>query len=354
MTEFNSFHDDGRPTRVLLHLQHAFEMLLKAALVQGHQSVFDKKTQRSIGFAKCVNLGGEAPLSLTSEEAGTLRTIDELRDQEQHWLTVVDEDWLYLYTRAGVTLFDDLLHRVFADRLADHLPTRVLPVGTEPPADFQTLVDREYTKIAGLLQPGRRARAEADGRVRALLAMEALVDPEVEVSEADVRRVVRGIQADKPRAAVFPALTGVGTDVAGTGVTVEVRIVKQAGIGVPVRLVGEDEDVDAAAIREVSLHKKYHWGPADLAEKLGLSPAKAKALRAHLGIDDDVACVYTFEFKKSRHVQYSDNALTRMREALKSGIDMGAIWQTHGSGKYKGTRPVCRQPGCSVVAVVAS
>jgi hypothetical protein len=31
---FNSPRDDGRVTKVLLHLQHAFEMLLKAALVQ--------------------------------------------------------------------------------------------------------------------------------------------------------------------------------------------------------------------------------------------------------------------------------------------------------------------------------
>jgi hypothetical protein len=34
MTAFNSPQDDGRVTAVLLHLQHAFEMLLKAALVQ--------------------------------------------------------------------------------------------------------------------------------------------------------------------------------------------------------------------------------------------------------------------------------------------------------------------------------
>jgi hypothetical protein len=35
MTAFNSPHDDGRPTVLLLHLEHAFEMLLRAALLQG-------------------------------------------------------------------------------------------------------------------------------------------------------------------------------------------------------------------------------------------------------------------------------------------------------------------------------
>ncbi len=164
MTAFNSLDEDGRPSRVLIHLQHAFEMLLKAALVQDKVPVFDKETGRSIGFLKCVNRGGPRPLGLSDEEAGTLRTINAMRDQEQHWYTIVEEGLLYLYTRAGVTLFDDLLHRVFGERLADHLPLRVLPIGTEPPQDFQTLVDREYANIAGLLKPGRRARAEADAR----------------------------------------------------------------------------------------------------------------------------------------------------------------------------------------------
>ena len=41
---FNSPRDDGRVTKVLLHLQHAFEMLLKAALVQAGKPVFDQAT----------------------------------------------------------------------------------------------------------------------------------------------------------------------------------------------------------------------------------------------------------------------------------------------------------------------
>lgn len=352
MTAFNSLEEDGRPTRVLLHLQHAFEMLLKAALVQDKQPVFDKSTGKSIGFSKCVNLGGMKPLGLSNEEAGTLRTIDAMRDEEQHWYTIVDEGLLYLYTRAGVTLFDDLLHRVFGDRLADHLPLRVLPVGTEPPQDFQTLVDREYANIADLLKPGRRARAEADARVRALLAMEAQVDPDAEVSDADVHRVVRGIQAGISRAAVFPRLSDVATAVEGTGLSVEVRFVKKAGV--PVRLVQDDEEVDAAAFRLVPLQKKFHWGAFDLADKLGLSRPKAAALRCHLGIDSDPDCVYTFTFGSQKHVRFSDNAYTRMRDALDGGIDMEAIWQSHGTGKRKGTRPACKQKGCQALSSAAS
>ncbi|WP_198021861.1 HEPN domain-containing protein [Paracoccus sp. J39] len=49
MTAFNSFHDEGRVTTVLLHAQHACEMLLKAVLVQNKQPVFEKNNGMSIG-----------------------------------------------------------------------------------------------------------------------------------------------------------------------------------------------------------------------------------------------------------------------------------------------------------------
>jgi hypothetical protein len=72
MTAFNSPDDDGRVTRVLLHLQHAFEMLLKAALVQDRMQVFDKKTGRSIGFERCLHEARESDrIKLTEPESGT-------------------------------------------------------------------------------------------------------------------------------------------------------------------------------------------------------------------------------------------------------------------------------------------
>jgi hypothetical protein len=58
VTAFNGCEVDGRTTCVLLHLQHAAEMLLKAILVQRQLKVFDPKKRTSIGFAKCVNLAG--------------------------------------------------------------------------------------------------------------------------------------------------------------------------------------------------------------------------------------------------------------------------------------------------------
>ena len=348
MTAFNSPHDDGRPTVVLLHLQHAFEMLLKAALFQGGAKVFDKTTGRSIGFEAGINQSCQlAGFKLTHDEAGTLRAIDALRDDEQHWFNDVSEGLLYLHARAAVTLFDGLLFRAFKQRLADHLPNRVLPVSTEAPQDILTLVDREYANIAELLKPGRRARGDARAKIRTLLAIEAHVAQDTKVSDSDVNRVENGIRAGKTRQQVFPKLNSLSAEISGEGLTVKVKIVKQAD-ALPVRLVrnGDDGEVDAAAVREVDLQKKFHWSPFDLADKLSISRPRATALRGHLGIDKDPDCVHIFEFGSQKHPRYSDNALTRMREAI-ANQDMDAIWQSHGPGRRSKARPPCSQPGCA-------
>ena len=348
MTAFNSPHDDGRPTVVLLHLQHAFEMLLKAALVQGGARVLDKKSGRSIGFEAAINQSSQlAGFKLTQDEAGTLRAIDALRDDEQHWFNDVSEGLLYLHARAAVTLFDELLFRAFRQRLADHLPNRVMPVSTEAPQDILALVDSEYANIAELLKPGRRARGEARAKIRTLLALEAHVDQDTKVSDSDVNRVEKGIKAGKTRQQVFPKLNPLSAEISGEGLTVKVKIVKQAD-ALPVRLVrdGDGDVVDAAAVREVDLQKKFHWSPFDLADKLKISRPRATALREHLGIDKDPDCLHVFEFGSQKHPRYSDNALTRMREAT-ANRDMDAIWKSHGPGRRSKPRPRCSQHDCA-------
>ena len=342
---FNSVDDDGRMTTVLLHAQHAFEMLLKAALNQKQINVFDKSTGRSIGFEQVLRQATQtAGIKLTDEEAGTLRAIDALRDDEQHWYNDIDEALLYVHLRAAVTLFDDLLLRVFGEHLADHLPRRILPVSTEPPQDFQILVDVEYTKIKELLMPGRRAGAEARARIRTLLAMEAHAAPDTKVSDKDVTRVETGIRDGKERSQVFPRLSKVGASISGEGLEVQVRFVKQKD-ALAVKFTN-DEEIDAAAIRTVDQQKKYHWTAFGLADALGISRPRATALRTHLGIDKDPSICHTFLFSKQKHVRFSDQALVKMKAAAQVE-DMGVIWNVHSPVK-KDTAGVtnCGQPDC--------
>lgn len=333
---FNDFDDEGRTSTVLLHLQHAFEMLLKAGLVQHHLRVFDPSTGRSIGFDKCVNLGMQH-LGIKPEESGTLRAIDALRDDEQHWISELAESLLYVHCRAATTLFDDLLRREFDDALANHLPHRVLPLSAEIPRDIQLLLDDEYSQVADLLRPGRRRRPDARARIRALLAMEAHVREDGRVSKKDVDRVEKAIKAGGQRDQVFPTLSEIATDFTGEGVNVEVRFVKRDGL--PVRLVGADEEVAAGAVRQVDLQRKFHWTKTSLSEKVGLSAARCKAIRWYLGLDDDDTCRHDFTFGSQTHRQYSDNALRRLRDAMESGLDVEAVYRLYKTNDHGSSPP---------------
>lgn len=346
-TAFNSPHDEGRVTQVLLSLQHAFEMLLKAALVQQGVAVFDKKLGRSLGFEACINLcRGNTVIQLSENDAGTLRAIDAMRDDEQHWFNEVDEQLLYLHARAAITLFDELMARVFSDRLAEHLPARVLPLSVDPPKDLTVLLDEEYRQIAALLAPGRRARHEARARIRTMLAMEAHVEPETRVSSKDVDRVEKGVRAGKDRSEVFPRLEDLSAQVGGTGVSVTVHFTKKAGA--PVRYIA-DESAPAAAIREVDLQRKFHRSATDLASALGLSPPRSTALRQHLGIDSDPNSCHEFVFGSQRILRFSDNAFTKMRAAT-ADLDMAAVWDAHKPSGGATHRHSCPVDGCATSA----
>jgi hypothetical protein len=328
---FNDYEEEGRSSTVLLHFQHAFEMLLKAGLVQKGQRVFDPRDGRAIGFEKCLNLACEH-LGVSEEEAGTLRALDSLRDDEQHWMTTVSEGILYIHCRAGTTLFDDLLRRVFDDSLSNYIPRRVLPLSAEPPQDIQVLLDEDYRQIAQLLAPGKRKRPDARARIRALLAIEAHVREDGAVSKQDVDRVEKAIRAGGDRNQVFPRLSEIGTTLAGEGVEIQVRFVKKGGV--PVRYVGTEEDVAAGAIRPVDLQKKYHWSKADLASQLHLDTGRCKALRWRLGIDDSDDYRHDFTFGRLTHRQYSDNACRRMQDALQGGIDIEQVHRQYVASGY--------------------
>jgi hypothetical protein len=96
--------------------------------------------------------------------------------------------------------------------------------------------------------------------------------------------------------------------------------------GAPIRYIGGDDPAHAAAVRELDLQKKFYLGAADLAQKVGLTLPKASALRAHLGLDEDVTCRHVFEFGSTRIPRFSDNAFRRMREAL-ANVDMEDVWR---------------------------
>src|SRR5690606_505500 len=223
--------------------------------------------------------------------------------------------------------FDDYLKRTLEIDLRTYIPPRVLPVSTKPPGDFEFLIDREYKLIAELLRPGKRQRDEARARIRTLLAMEALTTDEVEISEKDIDRIEKAVKEGAEIGKVFPRLFTVSTETSGEGVTLKVHFSKKEGA--PVRYISGNDLEEAAAVREIDIRKKFYMRAADLAKAVKLTEPKSKALRWHLGIDDDKDCRHTFEFGKSAFPCFSDNAKNKMKQALAGGIDINVVWQTY-------------------------
>ena len=332
MMAFNSYDEDGRVTTVLLHTQHALEMLLKAVLCQKKTKVLDKSTGNVIGFEKCLRIC-QSNHALLEEEAGIFRTIDALRDAAQHWFIYVSEDLLYLHMRATVTAFDAYLKRSLDTDLHSLIPPRVLPVSTRPLGDFDFLVDKEYKLIAELLKPGRRQSDEARARIRSLLAMEAIVSDEVAISENDIARIERAIKSGEQFDKVFPRLNTISSSLTGDGPSIIVHFSKKQGA--PVRFVGGDDPEGAAAVREIDLQKKYHMRASQLAKKLSLTEPKSLALRRYAKIDDNPQYKRVFEFGKMKIDCFSDGAFNSMKSLLDGGTDVQKIWNERGSKPTK-------------------
>jgi hypothetical protein len=324
---FNRPHDRGRVSATLIQLDHAFEMLLKAAIIHRGGRIREKRAKETIGFDACVRRGlSDARIKfLTEEQALTLQTINGLRDAAQHHLLDIAEGQLYLHEQSGVTLFRDLLKSVFDQDLASHLPTRVLPVSTSPPTDLATLFDFEAEEIQRLLRPGRRRRIEAEARLRPLAILDTTIRGEKgQPSSSDLRRMGHELVCGKKWTELFTGVAAVEMVTDGSGPTLSLRLSKKEGI--PIRLVPEGTpDAAVVAVKRVNELDFYSLGAKQLAEKLGLTTPKAVAIVDYLGIRSKPECYKEIKIGKAVFKRYSQKALDEIRAALQKE-NAEAIW----------------------------
>jgi hypothetical protein len=146
----------------LIFLDHSFEMLLKAGVLAKGGKIRERREPNTIGFDKCVRQALSNTPFLTEEQALVPQAINGLRDAAQHHLLDLSEGQLYFHAQSGVTLFRDVLKDVFAEDLANSLPSRVLPVSTIVPVDplemFATELDTVKQLLAREDDTGRRQR----------------------------------------------------------------------------------------------------------------------------------------------------------------------------------------------------
>jgi hypothetical protein len=99
----------GRVDAVLILLDHAFEMLLKAAILHRGGAIRKPREKQTIGFDECLRkaLSDGGVQFLKREQVFQLQAINTLRDPAQHHLVDFSEQHLYIHAQAGPTLFRD-------------------------------------------------------------------------------------------------------------------------------------------------------------------------------------------------------------------------------------------------------
>ena len=326
---FNRPHDIGRVNATLILLDHAFEMLLKAAILHRGGRIRGKGANETIGFDACVRRGlstGTVKF-LEEEQALVLQTVNGLRDAAQHHFLEITEGQLYIHAQAGVTLFRDLLKSVFDQELADHLPCRVLPLATVPPTDLETLFEHEIDQIQKLLGPGRRRRIEASARLRPLAILDSAIKGEKgQPSERALGQIGKELTAGRHWHELFEGVAAVEITADGSGHALSLRFTKKEGIAM--HLVPEGTPgASVVAMKRVSELGYYNLGARQLADNLGLTTPKLVAVVEHLGVREQPDCYKEFRIGKSVFKRYSQKAISEIQAGLE-GASVDDIWKS--------------------------
>jgi hypothetical protein len=328
---FNRPSPTARTQGVLLNLQHAFEMLFKAIIWEDRKTIQEKGSGHAYSFKTCLGMV-RGMGHLDESEAIVAATIDAQRDGVQHQGADVTEERLYLDAASGLRLFDELLFRVFGERLADHpaFAGRMLPISANPPRELHVLTSNDVDRIRGLLKPGQRRHAEANALLRTLMVSEQVAtDPMADVTqptEAQVERFARKLQRERDWSKLLPGLAKLSLE-QDEGLTYNLRIVKK-GEAAGVRIVkpgepGAEDAMTALKYNELDRYPFYFTasknGTQNLAEQTGLNSYDLRALIHLLGIRDDEESFKVFTMGSQPHPRYSHKALKAIREARDSG-----------------------------------
>jgi hypothetical protein len=305
-------------------------MLLKSAILTRGGRIWKRREKQTIGFEGCINLCllDDQIKFLQGEQATSLRLLNSLRDAAEHHVILLSEPELYTCAQASVTLFEDVLKEVFGDSLADHIPTRVLPISTTPPRDLFMVVDDKFHQVKEMLRPSRRQKLHARAALRSLELMDRAVrENPNQPTDSDLDRILKDIRKGKPWQKLFPGIASINFATEGTGLTVKLRITKSEGM--PVKLVKEGEEATAIAVKRVDMLSYYSLGLRDLAAKAGLGQNRALAVVRFLKLQEDPACFKEIAIGKTRFKRYSPEALRLLKESL-PGLDIDKVWKQFG------------------------
>ncbi|NIA10122.1 MAG: hypothetical protein GWP10_10470 [Nitrospiraceae bacterium] len=327
---FNRPSDRGRVSTVLIMLDHAFEMLLKAAILHRGGRIREKRMPQTIGFDACVRkaLSNGKIKFLTEEQALQLQAINGFRDAAQHHLLDISEQHLYMQTQGGLTIFRDILLTVFNKDLKAELPKRVLPVSTTPPTDLSSLFENDVEEVRQLFQPGRRRRIEAKAKLRALAILDGAMRGErLQPSRGELNKLGQAIAEGKKWEEIFPGVASIDMTATGDGPNINLRITKKEGI--PIQLVPKGTPgASVVAVKRVNELGYYCLGRNNVAEKIGLSPNRTTAVIWFLKLKSDKEYFKEFRIGRMKVGRYSLKAVDKIQKAIQEH-DIDEIWRQY-------------------------
>jgi len=321
---FNRPWDQGRPETVLILLDHAFELLLKAAILHKGGKIRKKRENQTIGFDECIRVA--IPLKIiNTEQALTLQTINSLRDAAQHYILQISEQLLYFQAQMGLTLFRDILKDTFQKDIVKELPKRVLPLSTTPPSDILTLFETEVEEVKKMVSPKKRRMVEATAKLRALAIFDGSIRGEkLQPSQGYLNKLAKTIKDEKDWQQIFPGVASINISSDGTGYNLSLRITKKEGI--PVQLVPEGTPgATVVAIKRVNELDFYNLSLKQLAEHVNLTSPKATAVIKHLKIKGSEDYFKQIAIGKSQFNRYSQKAIQKINEELPH-LNMEKVW----------------------------
>lgn len=340
---FNRPHDYARTCSVLILLDHSFEMLLKASILQKNGSIFDKNTNYTIGFDKCLRIAvGDGNIRfLTDEQVLTLQTINSIRDAQQHYIIDVSENQLYLYVQSGFTLFRDILTKVFNQNLYDDLPLRVLPISTTPPMSLEILYDHEIDEIKRLLESKSRKKSIALSKLKPLMILErSLQGIDKPVTDQELKKKIETVKREDWRN-VFPNVASIEVVPDLSSPSIALRFTKKEGI--PIHVVPEGTPGShVVAIKRVNDAAFYNMSRDQLADAIHETKVRTSALIWHLNLKNDEECAQAIQIGKSTFFKYSFKAISRIKELLKEKTvdEVYDLFKKRNARKRDGQNPV--------------
>jgi hypothetical protein len=327
---FNRAWDRGRTEAVLILLDRAFELLLKAIIVDraGGAGIREKKKEGiTIGFDLCLRkcLSDADLKCLDEDEVVALQSLNTLRDAAQHYMVELSEEHLYVYAQAAVTLFTRLTKEVLNRPLAGEIPRHILPVCARPPTDLGALFDVEFTDIRRMVAPGSRKRLDARSKLRSLAILQASLDgKKSQPSDAELDHVVRRINDGQGWRQIFPGVVTLTIVPEGDGPGLSLRITKKEGEAVHLVPAGTP-DATVVAVKRVNELDFYSLGLRDLAQKLKVSEARLLWLIKNDRMQANPEFFKVIRIGKSSYKRYSAKCLEALRARL-AEIDLDELW----------------------------